>query len=689
MSRLLFVGISACFSFSSFLLAQKVVSQEPSSIVRFSQRKYSVNENSFDSKAKIILERTGELENQSTVKINIVDSPEYTLGEDDYDKEKIMFPLTVTFEKNQGVKVIEIPIIDDEELEEPETLLLELIKDDNDADTKISTVNNQAILEVNDIDTSQLPRAIRLELVNGVIKYVNGAQKARVDLEWSLLPLSEELKDARLNFYPESEAVTCKIRNTDLGTEKWIKKLSGKCKERLTEALMIDNLNCLLPSEAFSENAQPQSCSTEEFAEYWSSKDGEGFNLIKTADIQPRQFYGHIRDHLIMKFLLQSSGINYSFDVNGEPQPQGDFPRISDENITWEIKIYKVDRVKTVDEVEKNFLYRYTAKADIEPFDLIFPFSRNTENTKNSDKEKENNKSQEQTEGPKATVKIRWKGSSSTIGILDPKLKFGEIDLKIVSAREETINELADNASNELVTILGYFTGNNDLGAITASNFLGEAENANIITGGLISDEFVDPLVGVDVKLTDIGSAQGGLIVGIGVDNNNPLYVGPSFSYSILSLSAGVRIADRNNNTELDPSGLISFDLSQLIGGKSQKTELIVDDAKVGGNWGKASDKVAKNTTLVIWPDRGVTEDPFKNWNDDIFLVKVKDCNGNETMEAEKAKIPKPAENTLFQFVPLGQYNYQKSNGDSIDLGLPISICESDKVKIVQSNELP
>ncbi|PMB53489.1 hypothetical protein CEN39_04160 [Fischerella thermalis CCMEE 5201] len=177
-----------------------------------------------------------------------------------------------------------------------------------------------------------LPRAIRLSIVNDVIEYLQNSKQVTIGLEWFLLPVDEILLESAREYYEKDEPVNCSIRNEDLGkSNKWVENLSAKCQQRLREALMVTDLKTL--------NSDPNS--QIKFQKYWNPEEnGDGVQLVRQGSVTASEYFGLLRDNIQITNLLKSNGLSYSFDVTGAT-PQGQFPRISDQNITWDMQIYR------------------------------------------------------------------------------------------------------------------------------------------------------------------------------------------------------------------------------------------------------------------------------------------------------------------------------------------------------------
>ncbi|KAI9134864.1 hypothetical protein [Acaryochloris sp. CCMEE 5410] len=495
-------------------------------------------------------------------------------------------------------------------------------------------------------DISNAPSAITASIKNGIVNYVKNAKQATIQLEWELLPPPNISKTP---FPTNGKVITCSIKNTDLSvSEKWINSLSKECKNELQEALMIDLSNLsnfhsveasesqrLNPTENINDSSQIKfleiwSKELKKFQGFWVDEQGKGFNLALTSIPTP-QYFSLLRDHLQLTALLASSGITYAIEAEGA---QGDFPKYISEGIEWKIKVYKYKISKDTS------YYRFSAKAIAKPLKLTYPNAGDT-------KEKT------------ITVNMQFTPGEGTVGILQPNLTFlppqFSIDLP------PNVQSLLDStAPSELETAISFLGGFNPT---DSSNLFGSNTEASIITGGLIGDGFVEPISGVNLEVFDIGRAKGGVIFGVGTIGTTPLYIGPSLQYSVLTFSAGARISEQNESTSIDPAGLISLDLSQLIGGKKQIKSLIVDNNETGGDWGKVSDEISSNLAFIKWNNSSINP---------ISLIMEKDCSRQDIDNKNKAQLFFNTD-TGYRFVPRGIYKYQMGSAPETDGPFPIS----------------
>jgi Calx-beta domain len=628
MSHRFLLGIS-CFTALSFPIT--ALSQPNLPKVEFSRDSYLINENVGDSKVLTLIRSNGDLSKPSTVKL-IIGADTTATDKIDYDSSKIV--LTVEFKPGESIKTISVPIVNDNIVEEKESINFAI------SEVQGAQLGSQitASLEITDIDNSKLPNAIRFALVNGVIEYVNNTQQAAIDLEWNLLPLegNTQLKKEIQANYPKSKAVTCLINNEDLTAQKWVKNLAGDlmCREYLEDAFRTKNLNNLQGNE---------------FENFWTERSdlSNGYNRIVKSKLSKAQYFGILRDYSQIKLLLLSEGINIFLDVEGTPKPRGEFPQVFSKDIKWEIKIYRFSADDST-----NF-YRFTAKATVNRFKLAFPVPSSTPFKPL----------------PQAKISIAFKGSP---GLIQPNLATLPFGIELAN-RDTTPTLQETKTETELITTLGYFFNlkNADFGKLVNNNFLGNLQNTSIITGGLISDKAVDSLVGINTKFTDLGDVKIGGLIGIGLNNNNPLFVGPSLSYGGLTFAAGARVSSKNDTVNFDTSGLISLDLSQALGGQQPNQRNIeVGEQVGGGNWGVPSDEISKDLALV---DLSISEATVatlqKGLNtQQVYLVKTKDCSKENLLPGKQAqKLVKKLDSQLL-FMPRGFYQFQDINGKSFEI---------------------
>jgi Calx-beta domain len=616
------------------------LSQPTVPTVSFTKPVYSVNEHNElgnNGVGKItIIRNNGDLSKSSNVILKIMEDSTAKPPED----YTVPDSLTIKFEPGESSKTISITIKNDDIVEGKETINFVIEKVEGaQLGSQMTTT-----LEINDIDTSKLPNAIRFALANGVIEYANHALQGTIDLQWDLLPLEKNNQLKReLLINRDNNTITCRIHNQDLVEAKWIRNLSEDCSKYLKGAFKVENLS---------------SIGGKEFQSFWTEKQNgndnkskNGYSIVTESGITASQYFGLLRDYSQIKMLLTSKGIRISFDIEGEQRPQGEFPRTFDKDINWEIKIYRflVGNKQASDE-KKIYLYRFTARAIVDRFKLVFPVTDSTNEISS-----------------KAKIGVAFEGSPGFGKLILPAEEF---NIKAIKRSSDSIGDLkATNAESEFFTSLGSFFNlkSTEFGKLVSNN-LGKIQNTSIVAGGLVSNRSVDSLVGVNIKFSDLGDVKLGALIGVGINNGNPLFLGPSLTYSGLTLSAGARASSINDTVRFDPSALISLDLSQALGGAPTNQQTFkVDKDKVGGNWGVASDEISKDLALVDFqgklPDK--FKDRTKNGKDKYYLVNFESCgikplplpDGQQAI-ITIADLDNKEESKL-RFVPRGHYQWQ------------------------------
>jgi hypothetical protein len=476
-----------------------------------------------------------------------------------------------------------------------------------------------------DVDSSRFPAAITAELVNGTIEYLGNKSRARIALKWSLLPLDDTLKKQAET--DNIEPIICQIRNEDLGESgAWFDKLDDGCKEKFKKAKIVD-------AQGKLQKQLPDKCAVNEensFQRLWLCKDGGGYELVKTS-IPSSQYFGLLRDNLQLNGLLNSQGIDYSINVNstlanGEEEK---FTVSEKKKIVWKILVYEFPATKS----GVNY-YRFVTTASIFPNDIYLPIGVRTATL---------------------NANVKLKKSKTTIGISERNLG-GLIDspLPVVPPKPSTLNPIPESATTDLTRTLSLF-GSPNLGEVVTNNFLGGTKDASLVYGGMIGKNTLEPIVGANLGLADLGDGKLGALIGVGTNSNNtPFYIGPSIQYSILTISGGVRFATNGNSVDTNLAGIFSLDLSQLLGGKREITEFQVANTSTGGNWGRASDDIYKNLALI---DYQLTNSTGTSIPEGISVTQTKTCDGTEISPGMNLSLRK---DSGFQFIPRGKYKYNE-----------------------------
>jgi hypothetical protein len=481
-----------------------------------------------------------------------------------------------------------------------------------------------------DVDTSQFPTALTAEIVNGTIKYVNNKKQARISLKWSLLPLDDTLRIIAKDY--NVQPIRCKINNEDLGENgSWFSKLSENCQDYFRNALVVDDqgkIQTQLPDKCLEQNRFQKLwlCEGKPGKQGKPEGQGVGYGLAKTA-IPSSQYFGLLRDYLQVNGLVSGNGINYSLETTSTLSNGEESKSISDSDkkITWDIDVYKFRASTSIN------YYRFVVKASVSPINIYLPLD---------------------VTATKLDAKISLKRGSSTIGIFDPNLgELKAINLPVQNPKASVLNPIK-SASNELTRTLSLF-GSPNLGEVITDNFLGGTRDASLVYGGMIAKNSLEPIVGANLGLANIGDAKFGALIGVGTNSSNtPFYIGPSIQYSILTLSGGLRFATNTNAVDTNFAGIASLDLSQLFGGKREVKELKVENVLTGGDWGKASDEIYRNLALI---DYQLTDLTGNQTLKVISLNQIKSCD-DKKISSVKLDIQTKG----LQFIPRGKYTYNQ-----------------------------
>ncbi|MFN5501649.1 MAG: hypothetical protein ACK5AW_05960 [Pseudanabaena sp.] len=484
------------------------------------------------------------------------------------------------------------------------------------------TFNHSALAQQN--PETSIPRAIRLSLINGIIDLAKSPQqaKAKVEIFWDVLPEGETLPKQSLNEFVKP--ITIRIPNRDLGDPKiWTNNLSPEEKNILLKALYPNDDNSRISDLSQFRN----DTSSKNFEKYWLAEDPDE-NLTNGKDVDASNYFSLFRDHKILTNVLKSQGIEYFLTIKqGKEVIQEGFPKVSDQNIIWEISIYEFPVGSTLSNsggvaVPTKFYYRYTIKAKIEPIDITIAKPK-------SDK-------------VKAEVAIRFKkagelGLSQKGGAEFLSETIDDITLAKSEAGQKELSKIQEEkAGNQLDQTLNFIgIGGQQIGDLLSRTLFQGNTNYSIISGGLFGRDKVELLVGANLELAKWDPLTLGVLFGVVPQTQTSLYIGPSLQASIFTLSGGARISDNNgSSTRVDTAGVISIDLSRLTGLTPQTKEIQLEDFKAGGGWGNVSDELTKNLAVsrfslktggsIIKPQDIPADFGFQ-------LRKTKECSGVTT----------------------------------------------------------
>ena len=485
--------------------------------------------------------------------------------------------------------------------------------------------------------------AIRLSVQNGIVGFVNNARQATLNLEWELLPTDKNLlAEIREN---SPEKTTLRFSNRGLRDGSWLKSLSTPQQKTLSDALRVPDLSQL-------------SLTSSEFESFWHVVGGKGTNLAVpevgagVPAISAFQYFGLMRDYLMVSGLFQSKGIRYSVDISEAKERTGN-QKLSAEDgsdIRWEVDVYKFRATPDV-----NF-YRFAARATMNPLPLLFPDQGDV--------------------SPKIEVAISFVKSPATIGLLQKTFRTlpGSMTIQLSPAVQKELDKVDENHSgSELGTTLKLITGGVDLGEVISKGLLGGTTNASIVSGGIIGSGKVSQIIGVNQELVKIGNSRAGLLLAFEPGGDRSLFVGPSLQFSIFTLAVGLRafekeLADMSSKTTTTRiSGALSIDLSRLTRSKVENTQIHLENSATGGDIGKASDLISRDLALIRYTLTATEPDAS------FELIQVEDGAGKKVAGDASAQLhifPTAPGLPQILFVPRGKYLVSLHGMDATNPGV-------------------
>ena len=410
-------------------------------------------------------------------------------------------------------------------------------------------------------------KAIRASIVNGVIDVLENTKRARIDLTWDMLPLTQTpefkqdaLSEARKKIgLPVTETdtqapcgpqgmMTITIANEDIGTSRWLDKLTNEENICLQDAFALEGENALnniidetLPGEdaTFSDfrkafrdfwirksNRDKNICvQSESEKQGYANRPGCGRSLIENITVP--EYYRMLKEYFIVTDLLRTKGIAYSLDLNGIEASlpgdttlvpyQGKSAYIFYQGIDWKIDIIRKPASKKDFNVS---YYRFGARAVTrKPIEFQFRSEKN----------------------PTASIAMSFRQSDITLNVeeLYPD-KDSEINSQQVIS-DEVKKQLdaikSKQGSSQLDIAFGSITGIS-ASQIVSRKLLGGSNNASVIGGGLIGNDEIQSLVGANLEVGKFAEdVVPGLLFGLSPrdDGNATLFLGPSLRFSIFT----------------------------------------------------------------------------------------------------------------------------------------------------------
>ena len=479
--------------------------------------------------------------------------------------------------------------------------------------------------------------AVRLAIANGVIEFVNNARRATIDLSWDLMPDDPGLRRDTAAFL--AGKVTFTVPNDELGDPaKWTRRVRrDEDRDLLERALYIPERVGL---EGFAKSE-----SNANFRDYWnkpSEEPGSGLALLMDGVVRPSQYFAAIRDHHLITYLLASKGVTCSVFVDGARVAGGSPVTKSGNEILWDITAYRF----SVGSGEADVYYRFTARARVKRFSLLFPDRAE----------------------PAATIRTVFAFRNRPPGDFQPDFESAGVQIELPPASSEQLERIQEGPPTELETILD-FVGGVQLGDIVMQGLFPGTAETSVVSGGLVGEGKVQRVVGVNTELLHTSGATFGVLFGVLFDSQNSLFLGPSIQFSILTLAVGIRAFESSSGDPDDVSiagrfaGVISIDLSRLTRSKSQVTKLALSESIAGGGWGKSADALGSEHTLLYWSFHDESGDPEPGAVT-FRLVQIKDAEGNEISDpAHRATLAFALQQAdakeVTRFVPKGTYRYE------------------------------
>ncbi len=513
------------------------------------------------------------------------------------------------------------------------------------------------------------PKALSLSLANGLINYVNGHQRATLLLRWDLLPSDPELLEEVTRY--SADELTVDFSN------KWLAHGKDPKDPAYRKEYESDLKNVFAQLFKGDPNAsEPSTSSLEAIVNTWNSNTinawtvpdptmtgtaTPGFSLLKQGGLQPIEYYGLLRDHAIVAFLLRNSGIGMTVDITGAAQTQ----KLQDK-LTWHIRRYRFTRAVASSTGGANatntiFVYRYVIWVDAPKITTDVAVSGQTETT--------------------FKVSAQWLNTNQAVSINRvPQLDFDTSGdkLKLVPLTDNSLNQISATSQSSYLEALLQFGSGTTLGDVVSKGILGGTRNASPFTGAVVSDKHISGLTGIILEANPADVLRAGLLFGIRPDGN-ALFLGPSLALDVLQLSIGLQIDQLSDTTRTSTSsriaGAVSFDLSRLLGSKTTVTSLKVKNPTAGGDFGVASEQVAQSLGLAQFTLYAPANAP----NVTITLIRMKDESGAAVTGADQTVIrliarppanPSVSGSTLipvlqnqFRFLPRGIYQINVPDG--------------------------
>jgi hypothetical protein len=505
---------------------------------------------------------------------------------------------------------------------------------------------------------SSLATNVRLKVVNGIIERANNTRRIRLAPTWDLLPIHPLLQQQVL-YVQGLQGSTKPVTRSAVFKNDALKRPGTPDLGRdfvsttPTELEQGDIGGSSLDVDAWHQN----------FRHFWS---GIPVNLLRTGAILPRHMFGLLRDHQLIYALLKSGGVSSSVvssdkDLVAKPVP-GTQP-------DWSVTQFRI-RVSSSPET---FEYRYVITSSLERYDV----STTADNA-----------AQE-----KVTIQAAWQAKQANPSLLDKLLfnlgvgnsaiEFEDVTIHPAPVLADKINQVdASGGPSRLEAYVRLFSGV-DASDVIAKNILGGTRNASIITGGLVSRDKLTSLVGVNTEFSPFSTAsvKPGYLLGISPSGGNDLFAGLSARTDVITLGVGLQVSEEDKTKRVPPqtgtalkgelAGVVSFDLSRLLGGKEERPKLAVSRGTVGGDLGLSSDEIAANLgggiLYIDYPPPGNDSNgqPDPNTVPILYLTQFENEKGEPVSGTNAVRVPvrlyswTPTQSRgKYLFVPAGKYHW-------------------------------
>lgn len=478
--------------------------------------------------------------------------------------------------------------------------------------------------------------AIRFQIADGLIRLDGETRRARIDLEWNLLPPDSLLRG-------DHSYETFRIHNRELAARsneaRW-----GADDRALLEALDgdLDALDVLAWDRTFRS--------------IWGLDSLDASNAWPSFD--PLEIYGMLRDHAILRTVLQSRGMVFTLRV-GE--------RLSDfehDDVTWEIRRYTFHHRA---HPPRDVFHRYTITARATGIEIRLSGD----------------------DAEKIPIQIRARlrecsGESGPCSILEaPEFVFDPETIEIEQSTKKIERLERSQSPSLLETAIEYGTGLPSADIVLQGLRLG-SRYASLTGGALISKRNVNPTVGLAFE-HPFGDRWGGGVYLGATTSKGGVYAGPNLRIGLLQLSFGALWTERKTDGDSEDSGggdldrlwagVVSLDLPRLFGLKQDLRKIHLSSSAAGGDWGQAADDVMGDLRLArikLW-----TEVPDLEW---VKLVLERDSlvGGSPALGANRTIVrarmrftgaPEERAASRLLFLPAGQYQVTLEEPEDLLLG--------------------